>query len=604
MDFKSYQKNEKSNSLKDDSINEIKEVDLKKTEDLWFEIGFHKPLAGYWFKLSFYLISMVLGLLLITIWYRYIYPYPESLGYRSAAIGIFSLFFSIFDLGTNRTMDRFIAEAQIKNPKKVVQYIQYFIWYQMMTGIVQTTVVSLYALYYVPRSQLAYAIWIMLIHSTTQYPGFLGCFRGVLNSLQYFDKVEVLNFISGDFIQRTTEVIFVLLGRYYGYKNPAVGEIMGIAIGATIGLYVDDFIATAYSAHYFQKVMASQNIKVRDCFRIEFDMKLVKETLIFGVKTGMPSIIGLTVDLIILYEWLAYVPQYTTFVSLHDMAGGIAGLVNQAMSIRLSMLISESYMNGKKKLTQYYVGQTVRFAGQIQAFMIGLVLILYSILPIVFPFLGLTNYILCIPFIIPRLIREIQQPLTSLADEICLGTNNATWLMTIRFIEELMKIFWMTLWIVWLNLPNKYGLAAIVWIMPCGIYPAIIMKTVASFIYIHKKVLKIKIPWYQSYGATFLSGTIIFIINFIAKIFIFDYFVLKNLILIGIILLFLIVLVNILFYFPLTVLLGGWDNETIIQFKKLIPTARVYSHKVLKSQNLNYGLLKNEIFTSLNTRFM
>ncbi|MHA1392200.1 MAG: hypothetical protein ACTSRZ_01750 [Promethearchaeota archaeon] len=535
---------------------------------MWYEIGFHKPLSGFWFKISFYLIDIILGIALISIWYRYIYPYPESLGYRSAATGIFSLFFSIFDLGTHRTMDRFIAESRIKNPQKMLHYIQYFIWYQMTTGIIQTTAVSIYALFYVPKTQLAYAVWIMLIYSTTQYPGFLGCFRGVLNSLQHFDKAEILNFISGDFFQKTTEVIFVLWGRYYGIKHPEIGEIMGIAIGATIGFYVDDFFATAFSAYWFQKVMADQGIKVRDCFRIEFDKKLVKETLTFGIKTGMPSIIGLAVDLVILYEWLTYVPQYTTFVSLHDMAGGIAGLVNQAMGIRLSMLVSESYMNGKEKLTQYYIGQTVRFSGQMQAFLIGIVLVVYITLPVMYPTLGLSNYILSIPFIIPRLIRELQQPLTSLADEICLGTNHPTWLMSIRFIEEMMKIFWMTLWIVWLQLPDKYGLSAIVWIMPCGIYPAIIMKTVASYVFIHKRVLKIKIPWWQSYGASFLAGLLILILNVVAKLVIFDYFVSKDMTIVGTIILILMIFAGAIFYFPLTVILGGWDDETILLFKK------------------------------------
>ncbi|MBD3349942.1 MAG: hypothetical protein GF364_00470, partial [Candidatus Lokiarchaeota archaeon] len=527
------EKNSEQSQEDDVKIEIVKEVDKKSTTELWDEIGFHKPLAGFWYKIAFYLINLVLGLVLISIWYKYFYPYPESMGYRSAATGIFSLFFSLFDLGTHRTMDRYIAETRIKNPHKMIQYIQYFIWYQMITGLIQTTAVSIYAIYFVPKTQLAYAVWIMLFHSTTQYPGFLGCFRGVLNSLQYFDKTEILNFISGEVFQRLTEVGFVIWGRYYGINNPAVGEIMGIAIGATIGFYVDDFIATAFSAYWFQKYMKNYGIKVKDCFRMDFDRYLVIDTLTFGIKTGMPHIIGLAVSLVILWEWLTYVPQYTTFVTLHDMAGGISGLVNQAMGIRLSMLISESYLNDKEKLTQYYIGQYVRFSGQIQAFMISLILIVFMVLPQMYPALGLSNYILSIPFIIPRLIRELQQPLTSLADEICLGTNHPTWLMTIRLLEELMKIFWMTLWIVWLRLPDKYGLNAIIWIMPCGIYPAILFKTVASFIFIQKKILKIKVPWWQSYGASLLSGSLVFIIGLIGKFTVFDYFASLNLPIIG-----------------------------------------------------------------------
>lgn len=556
------------NASPDVNIDIIRAVDAKSSQQLWDEIGFHKPLAGYWYKISFYLFSLIFGIALVSIWYRYFYPYPESMGYRSAATGIFSLFFSIMDLGTHRTMDRFIAESRIKNPQIMIHYIQYFIWYQMITGLFQTTAVSIYALYVVPRTELAYSVWIMLLHSVTQYPGFLGVFGGVLSSLQHFDKTEVLNFISGEVFQRITEIGFVLLGRYIGMQNPVIGEIMGIAFGACIGLYIDDFFATWLAAHYFSKVMKSQGITVRDCFRIGFDKQFVKETLTFGIKTGMPGIIGLSVDLVILWTWIHYVPQYTTFTSLSSMAGGISGLMGEAMGIRLSMLVSESYLNEKKKLTQYYISQTIRFAGQFQAFLIPILIIVTMALPYVYPVLGLNNYILAIPFIIPRLIRELQQPYTSLADEICLGTNHPTWLMFIRFVEELQKIFWMMLWIVWLRLPDKFGISAIIWIMPCGIYPAILFKTAASFIFIQKKVLKIKVAWWQSFIAPFLSGGVMFLIGLIGKVTVFDYFVQQNKVIEGALIEILIMFFALFFYFFLTVYLGGWDNDNLAMFKK------------------------------------
>ncbi len=65
----------------------------------------------------------------------------------------------------------------------------------MITGLIQTTAVSIYAIYFVPRGELGYAVWLMLIHCTTQFPGFLGVFRGVLNSLEYFHKKAVLDFV-------------------------------------------------------------------------------------------------------------------------------------------------------------------------------------------------------------------------------------------------------------------------------------------------------------------------------------------------------------------------------------------------------------------------
>ena len=289
------------------------EDEIKSSAELWDEIGFHRPLGGFWFKLVFALLTIIFGLGVLGFYFQYLYPYPESAGYRSIVGGTFALFFKIFDLGTNMTMDRYIAEAAIKDQSKMVKYIQYFIWYQMMTGLIQTTSIAIYAFVWVPRTELAYAVWIMLLQSITQYPGFLGVFRGAMGALQQFNKVEVFNFISGELFQRLTEIGFVLLGRYWGMQNPQIGEIMGIAIGSVIGLYVDDFIATAMSAWYFSKVMKDKGISARRCFRIEFDWELAKEALVFGIKTGIPGIIGLASSLIQLRIWILFVPQYATF---------------------------------------------------------------------------------------------------------------------------------------------------------------------------------------------------------------------------------------------------------------------------------------------------
>lgn len=124
------------------------------------------------------------------------------------------------------------------------------------------------------------------------------------------------------------------------------------------------------------------------------------------------------------------------------------------------------------------------------------------------------------------------------------------------------------LWIVWLRLPDKFGISAIIWIMPCGIYPAILFKTAASFIFIQKKVLKIKIAWWQSFIAPFLSGGIMFLIGLIGKVTVFDYYVQRNQVIIGALLEILIMFFALFFYFFLTVYLGGWDNDNLAMFKK------------------------------------
>jgi len=469
-------------------------------------------------------------------------------------------------------MDRFIAEAQIKNPRKMVEYIQYFIWYQMITGLVQTTAVSLYALFVVPRQDLAYAVWIMLIHSTTQYPGFLGVFRGVLSSLQEFNKSEVLGFVSGEFFQKLTEVAFVLWGRKWGMENPEIGEIMGIAIGATIGFYIDDFMATLLSAWYFSKVMEDRGIRAKDCFRVDFDWKLVKEVGLYGLKSGMPSVFGVAVGLYELWLWISFVPQYTTFITLSAMASGIANTINQAQSMPITMLISEAYNNGKKKLTQYYIGQAWRFYGMVQAFFIAIILIVLMVLRPAYQVFGLEqNYIKSIPFILPWIIRHAQQPYTSLGDSILAGTDHPTRLMFLRFFEEIMKVVFMTIWIhpAFLNLPGRFGFSAIIWIIPCGIYPAIMWKTVLMYTYTNKKIVKLKFPLWQAFGAPLIAAFGTYGLGYACKEAFFDPLYASGNAIAGIVVMIVSAISLVfIFFFPTTALLGGWDHNNLRDFKK------------------------------------
>ena len=472
--------------------------EIKPPSELWDEIGFHRPLGGFWFKLIFVLISVIFALGIAGFYYNYIYPYPESVGYRSIVTGIFSQFFMISNLFTSNVMDRFIAEAAIKDQNKMVKYIQYFVWFQLIIGLFQTTAISFYALFYVPRTELAYAVWIMLIISLTQYPGLLGTFKGTLGSLQQFNKVEILNFLSGDIFLRLAEVGFVLLGRYWGMQNPQIGEIMGIAIGSVIGLYLNNVFTTVISAWYFTKIMKKQGISAKRCFRIEFDWELVKEALIFGVKTGMPRIIFLISNLIQLQIWITFVPQYSTFITLSTFAEAISGLVNYGLGISLTQLFSESYMNGKSKLAEYYITQYIRFATLVQFLFISIIAIILMVINPIFIGIGVGHYILAIPFIIPQTLRNLQQPLTNLADSVLIGTNHPTFLMFIQMVEESLKVILMWLWIVVLQLPLKFGFVAITWLMSCGIYPAIITKTLTNLIYIHKKILRVKINVWQT----------------------------------------------------------------------------------------------------------
>ena len=285
----------------------------------------------------------------------------------------------------------------------------------------------------------------------------------------------------------------------------------------------------------------------------------------------MPGIIGLVSSLIQLRIWILYVPQYATFVTLSGLASSISDLVNYGMGISLTQLFSESYMNGKKRLTEYYITQYIRFATMVQFFFISIIGVTLLALPEVFVGIGVGHYLLAIPFVIPQTIRNLQQPLTSLADSIMLGTNHPTVMMYIQILEEFLKVVLMWLWIVVLQLPLKYGFTAIIWIMPCGIYPAIITKTVMMFVYIHKKILTLRFNVWQTFIAPTFACIITYVLGYFMKSTLFDAVIDRFHIIVTIITIVLIILVLLIFgYFPIHTLLGGWDDDSMREFRKAV----------------------------------
>ncbi len=547
---------------------EIKNIKNMEKEELWDEIGFHKLLAGFWYNLAYTLIGIVISATLMGALMNLFYPFPESLGYKSMVQSTFYVVFVAFDLGTGMTMDRFIAKENITNPAKMVKYIQYFIWYQAITGLIQITAISAYALFLVPDSNRAYAIWLMLIMGSTQYPGFLGVFRNVLDSLQHYNKTQLLNFLTGTLFQRLTEIGFLYLGRLYGKANPEIGEIMGIAIGAMIGLYVDDFFAMLISAHFFSKVLGDYGISPWDCLRVDFTWEEIKEPFFYGIKTGIPGLIGSFLSFINFTIWVTHFPQYTTYVTLAGIGGSIPAVMNWFGTPRITPLISESYLNDKKELTRYYVGQYVRFHSEIQGFFVPILAIVALVLPIAWEVMGMVNYVPGLLFVFPGLIVNIINPYLGVPGQVMYAANRPNFAIFTGLLTNIMNTFFLALLLILWNIPEN-NVSLIPWVYMCYTLPFGIFFSAINYWYLNKKILTLKIPWAQIMFGFVLSALITYGLCYMIYqtlfMYLLDSFGFYVAAVICMILFFVFLLLG---YFPMTALFGGWDDENLAEFEK------------------------------------
>jgi len=157
---------------------EAEKTEIPSVDSLWDKIGFHKPIAGFFYNLTFSLIGLLLGLFLTG------FIVISSILTRSrTGIGMlrgsFLVVFCRHGSWNPYDDDRFIAEARIKNPGKMLHYYS-VLFVPVLDGLdPDVSCLDLRDLHRASTS-LSYGVWLMLIVATYQYPGYLGVFSGVL----------------------------------------------------------------------------------------------------------------------------------------------------------------------------------------------------------------------------------------------------------------------------------------------------------------------------------------------------------------------------------------------------------------------------------------
>lgn len=543
-----------------------------ENDEKWEVIGFQRPLGGWMWGFTISIATSIFGILTIGFLTGLLYPYPEQKGYSDIAGALFAIVYQFFDVGTAFGISRFIAEYRVKDTKKMLEYIRFFVWYQMFTGIIQVLVMSIVILHILRYNEMAYLTWIFLIGCQKQWPGMLGTWKSCIDGLQHFDKSKILGFITGDIFQTLTNVIFIVWGRYWGAQNPIYGELLGATIGMAIGGYVDDFFAMWLSAHYFNKIMAPFGISFRETWRFEFGKDVIRNCLWFGLQVSVVPIVNTATGTWMMLMYLDALPQYATWKVLVGLAGGIAGFVGVG-DFSLTSALAESYCNGKQKLAEWYVSTSFKWQF---FFMALLIQILLAYLPIVIYFInhmeGLENYQPAVIFILPLLIQKISAPFIDMPNSILNGTLHIGFYTFVRVFEEFLQVFFVWLFLYPLALPARYGINGVVFVLALEHYFPRMIKMTMCWVYIHKKVLRIRIYVMTTFILPFLAGLPITIFSGIwTSLFIMPLIEAIGLIPATIITVFFgIFCIPVFVFLPLTGILGSWDDGQLKMFNQAV----------------------------------
>ncbi len=521
-------------------------------KELWRVPGFHRPLGGFMQNYSLMLLTYLGGMVLLGyILPQIILPFPEALGFEQLTATFFSFLFTFLDFGVGDSLQRYVAEHHAANPEKALQYIRFFIWFQLITGLSQVTGIAIFSLSWLRETDIAYATWLFIFHSIIQYPGMLGIYKSSLEAFQRFDKSNVVGFVQTTVLEASTRVICILLGRFLGTQNPAMGELMGATIGYILGGYLDDFFAFLLAAHFFRRVLKPLNYGLWDTIRPSFTRVIAKQALTFGIKRMLAPITNQFVSILVTLMVIAWLPNYSTVLGLYMIADGVVRLMVQHLPIQAP--IAEAYNRGAKHLTNYMIAGQWKYLGiftSIFALEIGM---------LVAPVIGLVaqNYAAA-SGMIPLLIisRIIVMPI-QFSDRVQTGCDKPLYVTYSLWVEQSVRAlsYFLLLGVFRLGMLG-YLLADL---------PAYASKLVFAWLLIHKKIIRFKINLWQSFIAPGLALLPFIPIN-LALVQIFQASASNQVVAILLALVFIVcilVFFPTLLYFPLYAFLGGFDDYGI-----------------------------------------
>lgn len=324
----------------------------------WASIGFARPLAGF--------LTLVASLALLFVPFYWltnivvpndVQPFPQARGMWDFAWEALQMAWFLFDAGTFVAFVKYFAEYRVKDPKEAVRSAQFFVWWQILTGLVQVTLACVAAIVILPNTRYGYTSNFVILVALGQYPGFFGVVTFFFQAYQRFDYNIALDLLSDWVLRFVLLIPFVLLFRRWGAANPQYGEAFGAAVGIGIGYHVSSLVSFGLGVWLYRRL----GLSLLPLFLAHFDRNTAKRMLWYGLRVVLGKFLyraAQAIDKVMLSVLLF---NYTEWL-------GLAGQINYNLMFLFPVAyrffetsmaaLSESYSSGKRTLTQYYV---VRF---------------------------------------------------------------------------------------------------------------------------------------------------------------------------------------------------------------------------------------------------
>ncbi len=517
----------------------------------WEDVGFHRPLAGFF-------VALMMGLVLFVplIIYQnlilpvYILPSAQALGIWGRVVQFFNFLWLLFDLGTSAAFIKFFAQYRVHDPRRAIQYGQVFVWWQALSGALQVAAVTAVAGTLLPRTPYALYTWSIIIHTFIQIPGFYQVMRHGLMAWQRFDYAQILDIALALIFPMLTQPVLVTLMVRWGAAHPIFGGPMGGVLGMGMAAYAAELLSFLTGLWLYQRL----GYNARLLFLAHFDWNIVKESFRFGVFEMLGSIAwaaGQALEILITQTRLV---NYNEVWGNWTLAQNFIFSYNVLNTLYSNLMssISEAISNARKVLSQYYSVMAYKWGGIMSAF-IGAVLLAVADRFI----LGASGpeFVRAAVYAIPLIIWGAIQYPSWVGDNVQLGANRPYLKSILVAGEQVIRI------VLAFILLRRYQINALIF----AYFVGLLTKDIVAYFVNHRLCFPQRFYFWQSLGAPLLAGAAHYLVLRWLTGLIWQGDQVTSV---------LIFFIGILPSFPLFAffyaLFGGWDEETLAEVRQAV----------------------------------
>jgi O-antigen/teichoic acid export membrane protein len=340
---------------------EAPQVTVAHGDPRWEVVGFHRPLSGFIYNYLLSVLVLIPFNFVVTFWLdrNFINPFLEARGAGNLVVQVLLFLGPLLDLGTSQAMIKYYAEYRVKEPTRAIAYMQFFVWFHLLVGILAVSAIGLVGALYLPGTAAAYLSWFVVLDTLAAFPPFYTSFSSLFRAQQRFDyaQLEVALFFG---MNPVLQMAGAIVGRHWGLMHPVFGEGMGVVMGFACGSIVGNVMIGLISCLFYERM----GMRLLTIMLAHFDYATMRQSLVYGVKltagSVMPFFTWGTVPVIM----GALLPN---FLELNEIWLVVYGLtfayLETGVAIFAQMMpsISESYSQHMIKLTQRYIDQGLRW---------------------------------------------------------------------------------------------------------------------------------------------------------------------------------------------------------------------------------------------------